>query len=369
MQKSPKERESMAIGWLFFGTLAEVTGCYLDITNYLRPTEKGQFVLKMTETSMNALLERWFTIQTHFKGSKYVRGIPEPVHGIMMDNEAKIANKDNIQTLFDTLVRHGSMPMVRLNAEGKSSQFERAHSCLRKSKAIIGLLYKAIDTKTVFVIATLYQFLAEALTTVVFRGEVARAYDMLGEYSLGRWTAGADFCHFNEDAVRKLGWCPRTAQYFWSDGSRTMAVDYFATNLKSYQSSEDHSSCTEDVCSAYQLVPEKYEVVHAPEKGTKCKCPHLDLDPNSSSKILESGDGSFPLVTVSAPTESTSNDLDSGFSSLTLSHLTESETFVKAYDAASKGNYVAISHVWSHGLGNPRKNYYPSVNCNVSKSL
>ncbi|ERF68235.1 hypothetical protein EPUS_09380 [Endocarpon pusillum Z07020] len=173
--------------------------------NYLRVTDKGQSVLQMTENSMNALLERWVTIQTHFKGSKYVRGVPEPDRGVIMYEKARLANEDNIWNTFRTPVKPGSKPTAKLNAQGKSPQFERAHSCLRKSKAIIGLLCEAIDTKTVFVIATLHQFFAEALTTVVFHGEVATAYDMSGKDSLGRWAVGADFCHFNQDAVRKLG--------------------------------------------------------------------------------------------------------------------------------------------------------------------
>ena len=282
MQQSRKDLGSIAIGWLFFGTLAEVTGCYLNIENYLKPTNGGRSVLMMTETSMNALIERWITLQTHFKGSRLVRGIPEPKAGIMIDEKISDPDRDDILKIFYT--PPSSQPTAKLNAGKKSPQFERAHSCLRKFKAIIGQLCESMDTKIVFVIATLHEFLAEVLTKV-FQGEVVKTYDIEGGYSLGRWGVGADFCHFNHDAVRQLRWCSRTAQSFWIDATRTMAVDYFATNLKSYQSSEDHSSCRENLCSAYQLDPDKYEVAHAPENGINCKCSHLGLPFRSSSEI------------------------------------------------------------------------------------
>ena len=264
----------MAIAWLFFGTLAKVTGCYLDIANYLRVTGDGRFVLKMTVKSMDAILERWFTIQTHFKGPIYVRGVPEPVYAIMIDHEARIMNKDGIQTQYDTPVRRGSTSMAKLNAQGRSAQLELTHKCIQKSKTIIGYLCEAIDTKIVFVIATLHEFLVKALTDVVFKGEVAQAYDTLGVYSLGKWTQGVDFTHYNHKVLHNLEWCPRTAAQFWKDISRTLAVDYFATNLKSHQSSEDHSKCSEDLCAAYQLNPGEYKVAHALDEccHSSCSC-------------------------------------------------------------------------------------------------
>ncbi|RYP52805.1 hypothetical protein DL768_002054 [Monosporascus sp. mg162] len=225
LQQSREELEGMAIGWLFFGTLAEVTCCYLDICHYLDVADDGRFILKLTEKSMDALLERWFIIQTHFKGSSFVRGIPEPVCSIMMDHEARLANRDGIQTLFDTAAQyaqhaqHDGIPIAKLNALGKSQQFERAYRCLQRSKAIIGVLCEAIDTKTVFVISSLHEFLAKALTTIVFKGEVAETYKSRG-FALGSWTGGADFTHYNRKILKTLKWCPRTAAQFWREGNQ-----------------------------------------------------------------------------------------------------------------------------------------------------
>lgn len=338
MQKSREELEGMAIGWLFFGTLAEVTCCYLDISYYLDATDDGRFILKLTEKSMDALLERWFTIQTHFKGSTFVRGIPEPVCGVMMDHEARLANRDGIQTLFDTAAQHDGIPITKLNALGKSQQFERAYRCLQRSKAIIGFLCEAIDTKSVFVISSLHEFLAKALTTIVFKGEVAETYESRG-FDLGSWTGGADFTHYNREILKTLKWCPRTAAQFWREGSRTLAVDFFGTNLKSSQTNEDHSKCSEDMCVAYQLDPEKYKVAHAPDQGRSCSCSHLHLDPEIASAVLSSDTETFPLVTI---------PMDGG-----------DEMSIEVLDAVSDPSFVAISHVWSHGMGNPKQNSLP----------
>ncbi|KIX02136.1 uncharacterized protein Z518_08075 [Rhinocladiella mackenziei CBS 650.93] len=210
MQKPSEELEAMAVAWLFFGTLAEVTCCHLDIANYLKVADNGRFVLSMTKASMNAILDRWFIIQTHFRGSVCVRGVPEPQPSVMMDRAARLADKDGIQTQYDTPLPQDDLPRAKLNAQGRSLPFERAHKCLQKSKAIIGLMCEAIEPKTVFVIANLHEFLAHALTNLIFRGEVEAAYDMLGGYSLGMWTGGSDFTHYTRGLLRSLGWCPRT---------------------------------------------------------------------------------------------------------------------------------------------------------------
>ncbi|KAI9695696.1 MAG: hypothetical protein M1820_008459 [Bogoriella megaspora] len=338
MQQPREEMEAMAIAWLFYGTLSEVTCCYLDITHYLKVADDGRFVLSMTERSMNAILERWRTIQTHFNGSAHIRGVPEPVYGLMVDPDASRDVRDDILTKFNTPTRPGQT--AKLDARARSMQFERAHKCLRKSKAVIGLLCEAIDTKTVFVIANLHEFLATALTQFIFHGEVTDKYDLDGPYSLGSWIAGMDFRHYTDSVHRSLGWCPRTTASMLRDKTRTLAVDHFEINLESHQASEDHSRCSEDICVAYQLDPETYKTLHFGGKLGDCSCAHQELDPAISAAVLLNSSESYPLIKVS---------LEEG----------AEEDLLEVLDSASESSYVAISHVWSHGLGNPKSNSLP----------
>lgn len=106
---------------------------------------------------------------------------------------------------------------------------------------------------------------------------------------------------------------------------------------------KDHSCCTSDSCIANRIDPETYETKHA---SPGCDCAFLQ-DPSggaaSATRILQSGD--IPVLTV------TSNP---DWTSPTLSVI------------PSRGiRYVALSHVWSDGLGNPRSNALPT--CQLQK--
>ena len=77
-------------------------------------------------------------------------------------------NRDGLRTKFSRWLLPEDMAKLgaKLDANGRSLQFERAHKCLTQSKAIIGLLCESIYTKTVFANATLHEFLAAMLTTL-----------------------------------------------------------------------------------------------------------------------------------------------------------------------------------------------------------
>ena len=339
LQRSRPELEAIAVSWLYFGTLSEVTCCFLDIPNYLKVADDGRFILSMTEKSMNAILERWISIQSHFGGLTCIRGVPEPIHAIMVDPQASPEETAHARARFNAPI----VPFTRakLDSKGRSLPFERAHRCLRRSKGILGLICERINLDTVFVIANLHEFLATALMEVVFIDEVVSRYDIRGEYSLGSWVGGRDFVHYTLKEVDRLGWCPRTISALEKDSARTLAVDHFETNLKSHQSSEDHSKCSRDMCVAYQLDPENYHNTHFPNEHHGEDCGHWDLDPDVSGAVLLSGPDSFPVLTFSLTGDGSNETLE-------------------VFDSASEPYYVAISHVWSHGFGNPKQNSLPA---------
>jgi hypothetical protein len=124
--------------------------------------------------------------------------------------------------------------------------------------------------------------------------------------------------------------------------NRTLALDHFTINLQTHQSSEDHSNCSVEICAAYQLDPKAYTMPHLAKRTSSCQCTQLKLDSDVSSAILMSSSESFPVIKLSRA------DINN-----------EASTFVKALNSSEVENYVAISHVWSHGLGNPRENALP----------
>lgn len=104
---------------------------------------------------------------------------------------------------------------------------------------------------------------------------------------------------------------------------------------------KDHSRCESSTsCQAHQLNPETYTTQHA----TGCLgCEEHGLSSEAISSILIPEKTIIPLVTVNSlrldsPIESAAADLSR----------------IEAVPS-----YVAISHVWSDGKGNPRRNFLP----------
>jgi hypothetical protein len=352
VSKPVQDLEDMTISWLFFGTLAEVTSCVLDPEEHLQPADDGVYMVKLTSTHMDRLLRRWHSIVTFFKGADYVRGSTQEDEsvGYELDSEAFIAGRTNLPQPRGRPGQLAEVVEAELDAEGRSIPFERAFKCLQRSRAIAGLLCETIDTKVILVVATLHEFLATAMTELVFRGEVADTYAEKEGYHLGSWVEGADFTHYHRKVLRTLRWCPRTESELWKSSTRSLALDHFAINLKSLQTTEDHSNCSEDNCAAYQLDPEAYTIPHVVAKTSTCECAQLELDPDIASAILASDEDSYPIIRLS---KTDVND----------------DVTIESFDGSEEDHYIAIFHVWSHGLGNPKRNALPRCQLQRIQSL
>jgi hypothetical protein len=96
----------------------------------------------------------------------------------------------------------------------------------------------------------------------------------------------------------------------------------------------NHKECSDFSCSAYQWKPEEYKTKHVFEN---CTCTHIEVDATDLARILDKGD--IPIVLV--------------------------ENGIRITPAESTHGYVAISHVWSDGLGNLNANALPQ--CQVMR--
>ncbi|KAK0226584.1 hypothetical protein IW262DRAFT_1312505 [Armillaria fumosa] len=118
------------------------------------------------------------------------------------------------------------------------------------------------------------------------------------------------------------GWCRSECKLLERmDGS----YNFFATCIPRWPM--DHSRCNDFMCLADQINEDHYVQAHV---GPQCHCESVVLDPEKLRSILEKG--KVPRVFIEDDDE-----------------LTVSEDH----------HYVAISHVWSHGLGNPSENSLP----------
>lgn len=125
------------------------------------------------------------------------------------------------------------------------------------------------------------------------------------------------------------GWCPMDA-YRLRQKLSSLA-QYYVLTLGRHVSARNHSSCTNTRCKAAS---------HIHQRHTECDGRCGFVSPNSSriSSIIR--DGNIPMV------------IYSDIFGLRVQSINKNW-------ATDKGRYVAISHIWADGLGDPNSNAMP----------
>ncbi|KAL8789783.1 MAG: hypothetical protein Q9195_006675 [Heterodermia aff. obscurata] len=140
--------------------------------------------------------------------------------------------------------------------------------------------------------------------------------------SLGRLTLPREY-------FAKNNWCHSAVKllqgHAWVDNNALMV----ACQIPRRERSKGHQSCSEVQCNANQVDDETYTCEHC---TTDCECDFLEVDSaNVANIVLQGG---TPRILFNECPGSERGQLE----------------------VVQDKEYIAISHVWSHGLGNPRKN-------------
>lgn len=132
-------------------------------------------------------------------------------------------------------------------------------------------------------------------------------------------------------AMAKKGWCPRAVAIL-QNPDVDIQNRYFASLLRNIQGGRGtHKGCSQTRCIASQVEKSTYRTVH---DSAGCNCHFHGFDSAEVGRIVQ--DGCLPLM-VWDRTKKVLNLIPGGFDLV----------------------YVAISHVWSDGLGNPDGNAMP----------
>lgn len=134
--------------------------------------------------------------------------------------------------------------------------------------------------------------------------------------------------------MKSTGWCLSEIAYLYSSTFSVMGL-VFAAQMKRPKREISHASCTETVCTSLQVKEDTYKTEHARDG---CGCQHLEPDQRRVCSILHRG--GIPIIQISKTQHPVSLQLE----------VVESKAGLA---------YVAISHVWAHGLGHVSKNSLP----------
>ena len=143
--------------------------------------------------------------------------------------------------------------------------------------------------------------------------------------------------------MREAGWCPSEIAMMSEHMSPSSL--YYASSLRRFQIRKDHTRCDQQVCLANQIDSSTYQTLHV-EEG--CTCAHLDI---LASKIIDIiANNGIPLITINVSD-------GPGELALEVSQFRPGQC------------YVALSHVWSDGMGNAVTNSLPQCQIRRLKAL
>ena len=186
--------------------------------------------------------------------------------------------------------------------------------------------------------------LAEALYAVIlwqFRKEV----DLCPQGVIRHLTLSYVESYYQK-LLEESKWCKSDWSSLRQSPSSIARLHYLA-NLTPPKPDTDHLGCDELTCRAYQINSQAYQTKHA-SRG--CKCKQLIVNQEELDKILEKGD--VPVLFLDTIEENGSKT-----SRLRVERWTPDLS------------YVAISHVWADGMGNPSANALPECQLKKLKRL
>ncbi|KAK2600078.1 hypothetical protein QQS21_005164 [Conoideocrella luteorostrata] len=146
--------------------------------------------------------------------------------------------------------------------------------------------------------------------------------------------------------LERAGYCPYQAETcdreYLSQGN--LGLRWYLTFLDRRNIPGDHSKCTTEVCVGYQMDEATYETKHF--MGQDCACEPISLSHGYGTNLVLDciRRGGTPLIQFDRP------------------YL---RIFQMGVDEGPPPPYVAISHVWSEGMGNPRENALPQCQMSI----
>ena len=142
-----------------------------------------------------------------------------------------------------------------------------------------------------------------------------------------------------QDRFRERGWCPSDIKMLYQEVDKTGL--FLASLLKRpFSQYLQHGKCSESECLALQISDSDYETKHVETCPKDSSCNTVTIDQGGLSRILFSG--GIPILYISLSSEDTISKV----------HVLDYNTHPR--------DFIAISHVWAHGLGNPIENALPS---------
>ena len=209
-----------------------------------------------------------------------------------------------------------------------ATTYEHLAECLRVTYAALRAVNSAFDQRIRLSIASTGELLEYAVNKAFHIENMAR-----DNKCPASWRKLVDEASWTE-SMRAAGWCPSQI-FILCQGAFSIQSLYYFTALLQPEPPSRHQTCSKHKCTAYQNNLKEYTIQHC---ISDCKCEDLSVNIGAVEDILL--EDQIPLLRV-IPGQSLA------------------ELSLDIIPSQPGSQYVALSHVWADGLGNPYANALP----------
>ena len=167
---------------------------------------------------------------------------------------------------------------------------------------------------------------------------------------------------FDKVAARQLdgifwnnGWCPREKKIIHDMAEGDNNVLFLSAQLSRWDDTSRHQNCDSKMCFAYQVDNSTYRTRHVQDN---CQCEFIGFGKteNGIESLISRAVNQIPNTRLSLPTVPMITYTGVGIQIMDISLLSSA---VNRFKVPIGRPYLAFSHVWGHGLGNPKANDLP----------
>ena len=297
-----------------------------------------RFLIAVPQAELESLLQNWVFF-----------GLLNEILGDLYRHEDFVTTSLDSETV-KTIVTTASLLSRLEEWEAKVTQdkdslmtvYEHIAKCLDLAHACLGIEYLAFDNDLKFHLASVAEILGYAASKAcnIAWSDGPRPSLMPLHWGI---TTSEDFR--KSVLLERSNCCPSQMQMLLHDFESLQALSFVASCFHEDVVQWDHASCDGNVCRAGDLVTSGQITRHVSDS---CGCKFLSVDEDLLADCLK--EGCLPLLRIKEGT-----NLD--------------KMSIEVVASTDSTSYVALSHVWADGLGNPSATALPRCQLSRLKGL
>ncbi|KAL8687601.1 MAG: hypothetical protein Q9218_006274 [Villophora microphyllina] len=287
-------------------------------------------VSRIPLVELESFVQTWifFGLLTEVLGNLFVPS--QYVATASSANPAKVLNTSQLVPTIETW-----MQQVQQSAdteEEKKNRYNHIAACLRHTSTVLNAVRSSMRSDFNPLIRSSIASVGELLTQATNRVYVVEDF-FKDNHCPGVWQLLYDDSFYAKQLLSS-GYCPHEVHRI-RNLSLTVQSYHLLVWMDRGGPNTQHQSCTDKECRANQIVKGRYTTKHRCDGG---RCPDFLIDVKEVIRILSRG--SLPLLRITPGPSPGKVGID-------------------IVEATPTTSYVAMSHVWADGLGNPDSNSLP----------